>query len=142
MSLWKRHSMQKRIDMLRDMESFLNSLLIHIEFSMESLPEMLKSDRHNFPQRVSEYLDGGLSLQKAWSAASDEFADDGDKAFVADILEDFGRAGPKEEKEKAERNLRLCRERIVSAKENIGTKGRSEAVLPIYISVIAALVLL
>lgn len=109
---------------------------------MDDLPGILRSDSHKFSCKVSEHLEMGESLPSAWQLAAAEFPCEEDRSFAMGIFKDFGDTGPEEEKIKLERNLRICRELILSAKENLNTKGRAEALMPLYLSVIAALILL
>lgn len=142
MGVSKHRSLKRRVDMLEDLEAFLHSVQLRIEFSLDDLPGILSSDNHAFSGRITELLQKGEFLPSAWNLAAAEFSDAEDRKFAAGIFDDFGKADPEEEKLKLERNRMFCRELILSAKENLSTKGRTEALMPIYLSVITALILL
>lgn len=128
--------------MLEEMEAFLHSLLTRVRFYGEGLLDILRSDCREFPRKVSRLMDKGVDLREAWHLAAECFCNMQDRPFVASIIDELGKSGPEEEIIRLDRNLQLCREHIEAARENMRTKGRSEAVLPVYISLITALVLM
>lgn len=128
--------------MLEDLAKFLHTVLIRIEFAGETLTEIIRTDDSKFAALIKKFLSEGHDLPSAWGHASALFSAEQDKSFVKGILAGFGTAGIDEEREKAQNNLMLCREMLSSAKETMRRKGKGEAVIPLYISVVLALVLL